>query len=162
MTRLLLAFLLCALPFPAAGQERVEAVVTGVEKGDVLWVTAGGVRERVNLIGIWCPDPTPDREKGDFNRTASRKGDRALAYVRALLAMNPSVVLEFDQRKYDKKGRLEAYLYLPDGRMLNELLLKEGLARTQVSPPNVRYQKRLEKVYQKAIKDQKKKIEDTK
>ena len=42
-----------------------------------------------------------------------------------------TVSLETDptQDEYDKYGRLLAYLYLPDGTLVNYLLLEEGYAR---------------------------------
>ncbi|MFN3265126.1 MAG: thermonuclease family protein, partial [Aquificaceae bacterium] len=39
-------------------------------------------------------------------------------------------------------GRLLAYVWLSDGRMLNEVLVKEGYAMVYTIPPNVKYQER--------------------
>ena len=40
---------------------------------------------------------------------------------------------------YDKYNRLLAYVYLPDGRMLNALLVEKGYAEPARYEPNVRY-----------------------
>jgi hypothetical protein len=52
------------------------------------------------------------------------------------------VDLELDVQKIDPYGRLLAYVYLPEGRMFNEVLLEEGYAQVATFPPNVRYQER--------------------
>lgn len=45
-------------------------------------------------------------------------------------------------KKTDKYGRLLAYVWLSDGRMLNEVLIREGYAQVYTIPPNVKYQER--------------------
>jgi len=39
----------------------------------------------------------------------------------------------------DKYGRLLAYVYLGDGRLLNELIVKSGFAYVLTIPPNVKH-----------------------
>ena len=39
----------------------------------------------------------------------------------------------------DRYGRLLAYVWLPDGRMLNVEIMLEGYAQVLTVPPNVRY-----------------------
>ncbi len=58
--------------------------------------------------------------------------------------------LELDVRKIDPYGRLLAYVYLPDRRMLNEVLLEEGYAQVATFPPNVKYQERFLRVQREA------------
>nr|WP_237684532.1 thermonuclease family protein [Pelovirga terrestris] len=41
---------------------------------------------------------------------------------------NQIVRLEFDRERTDQYERTLAYVYLPDGRLLNQLLVEEGLA----------------------------------
>ena len=52
------------------------------------------------------------------------------------------VRLELDLQKIDPYGRLLAYVYLPDGEMFNETLLRQGYAQVATFPPNVKYQER--------------------
>ena len=47
--------------------------------------------------------------------------------------------LELDLQKIDPYGRLLAYVYLPDGEMFNETLLRQGYAQVATFPPNVKY-----------------------
>lgn len=49
------------------------------------------------------------------------------------------VRLVLDVQKVDPYGRLLAYVYLPDGQMFNEVLLKEGYVQVATFPPDVRY-----------------------
>jgi len=63
------------------------------------------------------------------------------------------VRLEFDVQQKDRYGRLLAYVYLPDGRMLNEVLLEEGYAALLTVPPNVKYAERLRKAQKRAVEE---------
>jgi micrococcal nuclease len=47
--------------------------------------------------------------------------------------------LDLDVQKIDPYGRLLAYVYLPDGQMFNETLLRQGYAQVATFPPNVKY-----------------------
>jgi micrococcal nuclease len=64
-----------------------------------------------------------------------------------------TVKMEFDVQRRDKYGRLLAYLYLSDGRMLNEEIVKAGYANLMTIPPNVKYQERFLKAYREARKN---------
>lgn len=102
-------------------------------------------RERVRFIGIDTPESRLNnklrrdatRTKRDYN-TIIAMGKRASAFTKSLVE-GKKVRLEFDVEKRDKYGRLLAYVYLPDGRMLNAELLKEGYAQVYTFPPNVKY-----------------------
>jgi len=48
------------------------------------------------------------------------------------------VELEFDVQRWDRYGRLLAYVYVDDV-MMNEKLVQEGFARVSTYPPNVKY-----------------------
>jgi len=43
-----------------------------------------------------------------------------------------------------------AYVYLSDGEMLNEEIVKAGYAKLMPHPPNVKYQQRISKAYREA------------
>ena len=55
--------------------------------------------------------------------------------------------MEFDVQKRDKYGRLLAYVYLSDGKMVNEEIVKAGYANFMTYPPNVKYQEKFLKAY---------------
>jgi micrococcal nuclease len=49
------------------------------------------------------------------------------------------VALEFDVERIDPYNRLLAYVYLPDGTMFNEALVRAGYAQVATFPPNVKH-----------------------
>jgi micrococcal nuclease len=87
---------------------------------------------RVRLIGM----DTPEVYFG-----TQPYGPEASAFAKRELD-GERVGLELDVQKIDPYGRLLAYVYLPDGRMFNERLLREGYAQVATFPPNVKYQER--------------------
>jgi micrococcal nuclease len=103
--------------------------VTRIVDGDSLECD-GGVRVRLLLIDA------PELSQRPFG-TAAR---------RALVSLAPRgtvLRVEQDVRRLDRYGRTLAYLYLADGRMVNEELLRRGVAVVSVHPPNVRHVDRL-------------------
>lgn len=117
------------LPAPAkvkSGYLRVTRVVDG----DTIVV---GDKERVRLIGIDTDEVPPDRI--DPNSA----GWRAALFVHETLKADPQVKLQFDKERKDKDERTLAYVMLTDGRMLNEVIVKEGWAKTLKIEPNTKY-----------------------
>ena len=49
------------------------------------------------------------------------------------------IYLEFDRQRYDADGNWLAYVFLPNGRMLNGELIRLGLARPAPDDRNLRY-----------------------
>ena len=66
-----------------------------------------------------------------------------------------TVKMEFDVEKRDKYSRLLGYVYLSDGKMLNEEIVKAGYANLMTIPPNVKYQDRFLKAYREARENRK-------
>ncbi len=108
-----------------------------------------GEKVRVRLIGI----DTPEKRKNKKLMRDSRRlgippeeiiemGKIASQFTKKLIPPGTVVYLETDVQIHDRYGRLLAYVWLPDGRMLNEVLLREGYATIYTFPPNVRYVER--------------------
>jgi len=102
---------------------------------------------KVRLIGVDAPESTNNpKTKSDAHElnlnTADiiEMGSQSKAFVSQLLSLSDSVKTEFDVQKKDRYGRLLLYMYLCDGRMLNEVLVSEGYAQVMTIPPNVKYQ----------------------
>ncbi len=122
---LLVALLLLALAAPpafSAGAFRVDFVCDG----DTVILESG---ETVRYIGIDAPEMGDEEVPPEFLARESRD------FNRSLVAGRP-IRLEFDQERRDRYGRLLAYLYPEDGGMVNLLLVRRGLARVLVTPPN--------------------------
>ena len=56
-----------------------------------------------------------------------------------LLSHSRRLCLERDVSELDRFGRLLRYAWLPDGRLVNEVLVAEGLAVVDTFPPDVKY-----------------------
>lgn len=112
---------------PAAG-ERIGAAVTRVADGDTIGVSIDGRDQEVRLIGIDTPETVdPDEPVQCF-------GPQASAFTHGLLE-GRRVELELGVERRDIYGRLLAYVYL-DGRLVNAMLARRGLARALTIAPN--------------------------
>jgi micrococcal nuclease len=111
--------------------EPAGTTVTRVVDGDTLDVASG---ERVRLIGIDTPEVYGEVECYGPEATQRAIDLASLQHVR--LETDPS------QDRYDRYGRLLAYVWLDDGRMLNEILVAEGLAREYLFREPYRYRDR--------------------
>jgi micrococcal nuclease len=75
---------------------------------------------------------------------------RATGYVKSVVRAGGNITIELEVQERDKYGRLLGYLWLQDGRMLNEEIVRAGYASLMTYPSNVKYQKRFEKAYREA------------
>lgn len=89
--------------------------------GDTIAVDMNGKTEKVRFIGV----DTPETHKP--NTPVQCYGPAAAAYTKNLIGTNKvrlgSDSLSTDRDRYD---RLLRYVYLPDGRLVNEELIKNG------------------------------------
>lgn len=114
----------------AAPPPAVDARVEWVYDGDTLKVAGVG---KVRLIGIDTPERETSPRDQNFTKLGARKrqlrpiGRSALQFNIAQVK-GKNVRLTFDQEKKDRHDRTLAYVYLPDGRLLNRLLLEQGYA----------------------------------
>jgi micrococcal nuclease len=77
-------------------------------------------------------------------------GKEAARYVRTIAREGDRLTIEFDVQKRDKYRRLLGYVYLENGRMLNEEIIKAGCASPVTIPSNVKYKDRFLKLYSEA------------
>jgi len=121
-------------------QQEVSPIVVD---GDTLELAS---RERVRLIGIDTPEMhmsdklyrQAQSSKSDI-QTIMRLGEEAYKFTRNLVE-GKRVRLEFDVERYDKYGRLLAYVYLNnDGTFVNAKIIQQGYASLLTIPPNVKY-----------------------
>lgn len=100
-----------------------KAVCTQVVDGDTIYLDNG---EKVRFVGVNTP------ERGVEGYIASKN------FVQKL-CLNKEVGLDIDDSKHsDKYGRTLAVVIV-DGKNLNEMLLKEGLAEIMYMPPSEFY-----------------------
>ncbi len=125
--------------------------VVRVVDGDTFHCTlSSGEEVKVRLVGIDTPESTDNpKARRDAERSGqslehiTRMGKLSAEFTKRMLPTGETVYLEFDVQKTDKYGRLLAYVWLSDGRMLNEVIVREGYAMVYTIPPNVKYQERL-------------------
>lgn len=108
-------------------------VVQTVVDGDTIILADG---RKVRYLGIDTPEMGRDHRPPQFLAQAAKQ-------FNARLVQNQELRLEFDKEHYDQYGRLLAYLFLPDDRMVNAALVRQGLARVYLFPPNLRYRQLL-------------------
>lgn len=155
----LICFLfLSAFPGNIFARRTVPVRLLRVVDGDTLVVRLDGRAHKVRLIGIDCfecfdnPKCRRDARRWDMTVQAMiRLGRRTRTLARKWYPKGISLRLEFDRSRRDRYGRLLAYVYLDDGRMLNEEMLKQGQAMPMFYAPNVRHRERLERVYRQAV-----------
>lgn len=120
-----------------------------VVDGDTIHVMMDGKEVKIRLIGIDTPEAVSEqRENVPAGEVASR-------YVKSLFEGVKEVGLEFDEEPKDQYGRYLAYVYLPDGDMVNLNLAKSGMVRELFFEPNTRHKK---KIHEAIVKSRKNKI----
>jgi micrococcal nuclease len=116
-------FLLLFLPLIACSegpQSKPEYKCIRVVDGDTIIIRQGTNEPvRVRLIGVDTPESVRPESPVEYF------GKEAAAFTRRM-ARGKEVRLEFDQERYDKYDRLLAYVFLPDGKMLNQEIIRQG------------------------------------
>ncbi len=158
--KLSILFVILSLFLSTITYAQQKSVVTRVIDGDTIQALYGGVEKRIRLIGIDTPGSRVSRKtKKDENmsehdlKTIIEMGEKAKSYVNGLIKRGDSITIEVDVQKWDKYGRLLGYVYLSNGKMLNEEIVKAGYAMIMSIPPNVKYKDRLLEAYQEAEED---------
>jgi micrococcal nuclease len=145
--------LLAADALPAVAIVREPARVIRVISADTLTILYRGKWEEIKLIGPEAPqtminDQAYEQALKDLATPEEivRRGLKATEFVKEFLHYGSQVWIEFDVRKRDRYSRLLGYVYLADGRMLNEIILRRGLADLFLTPPNLRYSRRFQEI----------------
>lgn len=113
-------------PYTIARAARHEGEVRYVPDGDTLSLNVDRSRRvgllKVRLIGIDSPDL--EHEGGHAARELLRK----------LLPMGAHVTYQHDVLREDELGRQLLYVYGPDRRLVNEVMLEQGRATARLDP----------------------------
>jgi micrococcal nuclease len=119
-----------------------EARVAKVVDGDTVILANG---QRVRLLGIDAPDLERNGQSAHF---LAYKAKRVLTD----LAKGKQVRLEYDQLRYDRYGRILAFLFLPNGTNLSRELVRQGLAHVYTVPPNMGFRGELLAAQREALR----------
>jgi len=143
MKYLLTLFLLLTLNSFA---QTSECIVTRIIDGDTFVCVTIDNEEKIRLIGVDAPESRMNRktqsdmEKSGLDYKAIKAlGRQSTEFIKTQIKPTDVIKLELDIQKRDSNGRILAYVYLSNGKMLNELLVKEGFAQVATYPPNVKY-----------------------
>ena len=121
---LAVSFAILALAVPGCRAEAESGTVVEVIDGDTIVVALPEGRRKVRLLGVDTP------ELGREDHKAEAMGQEAAAFTRSL-AHGQVVRLVTDSRadERDVYGRALRYVFLPDGRLLNLLIVAEGFGQ---------------------------------
>ena len=116
--------------------------VKRVVDGDTLQLSDGA---KVRLIGIDTPEYhyskkllRDSRRSAKGIKTIQAMGKEAMEFTKKT-AHGRRVRLEYDVERFDRYGRVLAYVWLDDGGVLNAEIIKAGDANTMTVPPHVRH-----------------------
>ena len=128
---LLLVVVASGASAPAAAQRLpliAECKIQRIVDGDTVECARGRTRIMVRLLGI----DAPERNQGPY-------GKQATQFLETTIPPGSMVLLDRDVRERDRYGRLLAYLWTDSATMVNEDMLRAGLAVVDIQPPNVKY-----------------------
>ena len=165
---LCLSGLICLCGFSAAddsdelihfSKKREEALVVNVTNADMIMLENG---QRLKLIGIEAVGRPPRKyaQRDKNGMIIEEKPDafipleeQAVAYAQSLLE-GKKIKLEYDVEALSSDNYKQAYVFLPDGRLANVALLRQGFVHLKIRPPNVKYADQLRQAYQEAKREQ--------
>ncbi|MBF0485009.1 MAG: thermonuclease family protein [Candidatus Omnitrophica bacterium] len=133
---------------------RVERVISA----DTILINGN---EKVMLIGIKAPNP-PKKEYAQRDShgfivedapTPETPVEVASYRFAADLLEGKTVSLQFDSQRRNEDNVLEAYVFLPDKRMANIEILRNGFADLKIRPPNMLYVDKFRSAYQEARRE---------
>lgn len=125
----------------AYGQSLIKThlTVTKIVDGDGLIVQNmfNQEEEEIRLIGIDAPEIKRSRKLLQDERETHLPGElllelgiQSMQFLSTLVPVGSVVTIRMEKKKcYDKYGRTLAYVFLQDGRCINEVLIKEGFAK---------------------------------
>ncbi len=114
--------------------------------GDTFKIQNGDSTSTIRLLYV----DTPETNHSDSNADPEPYGAEASDFVKQLLQESGEVKLTFDVEPTDRYDRNLAVVELRNGKILNEVLLEEGLAKVLIVEPNVKMENIYKQLEQKA------------
>lgn len=167
LTIIFLAMIVCCILLTKTDTESPEgfqpATIVRVVDGDTIAVDISGDEYKVRLIGIDAPESVASGQYLEMTgKENTQDGELASNFVKELLADTETVYLQKDVSDTDRYGRLLRYVWLevPDddrdideisAKMLNGILVREGLAVPAAYAPDTAHQADFEYLAQTAL-----------
>lgn len=143
LRRLIASALFIAVIFPAITVFAKDYVVRKIIDGDTVQLESG---EIVKYIGVTTPDMNK-KEGPEFYARQAVNLNKKLVFMK-------KVRLEFDTKKKDAAGNMLAYVFVKK-TFVNAELIRNGCARAEVEPPNLKYKDALLDAQKKAMAEDK-------
>ena len=102
--------------------------------------------QKVRFLGINAPEVDHKGKAGEFMAQDAWRFNRGKVE-------GFQVRLEFDSERHDRYGRLLAYVFLRNGKMVNALLVRKGLAHVMFYSKNHKYRDLLLRCQREAMKE---------
>ena len=137
-------------PPTCLNNNRIEATFVKCVDGDTMRLKINGEKKRVRLLAIDTPESvTPDKPVEAYGKEASN-------YTCNLVKNANKIEIEYDinSDKEDKFGRVLAYVYVDD-KMIQEELLKNGLAKVAYLYSNYQYTEQFKELEKEAKENKK-------
>ncbi|NNL42374.1 MAG: hypothetical protein HKO79_07745 [Desulfobacterales bacterium] len=116
-------------------------MVKSINDGDTIILNDN---RSIRYIGINAPEINHGEKEAEPYGYKAKQFNKSKVFKK-------KVRLEFDQERLDQYGRLLAYVFLPDGRFINEKILEQGYGFYLFRKPNIRYDSLLLNAQRKAM-----------
>jgi endonuclease YncB( thermonuclease family) len=103
---------------------KTEVEVTNILEGNVVEVLGGSNSDKLVLLGFDALEPA--------------FVDEATQWLSGQLT-GAKIRVELDTKQRNSKGYLLAYVYMPDGSLLNAQVFAKGYAKLKMAAPNIRW-----------------------
>ncbi len=114
-----------------------------VYDGDTVLLDNG---EYVRYLGINAPEMARKDKAAEFMARPAKEFNRKLVW-------RIRVRLEYGREKIDRYARLPAFVFLEDGKMVNALMVRKGLAHVMIKKRDLKYRDNLLGLQRKAMKE---------
>ena len=143
LRKILVSALFILFLFPVIDVSAKDYVVRKIINGNTVQLESG---EIIKYIGADVPDMNKKEGPEFYAR-------QAVNYNKKLVFMK-KVRLEFDAKRKDENGNMLAYVFV-NKNFVNAELIRNGCARAEVTPPNLKYKGVLLDAQKKAMADDK-------
>lgn len=143
----------------SCGYNLQEVTLVRVVDGDTIVVNIEGEETKVRLIGINTPESVASQDYLDrTGKENTAEGKQASEWVKDLLKDYPTLYLQKDTSETDRYGRTLRYVWLEvptdcdnikeiQSKMLNGILLENGLAEVTIYKPDTKYADVFQAIY---------------
>lgn len=165
--KILIAILLTVLSFASAYSQECYKLLYIID-GDTIKILYHGKKTSVRLLGIDTPESRRNkrayyqaRKNHQDVETIIHLGKEAKRHLKDLLSGYNKICLVYDQNNAytghrDRYHRILAYVYTPDEKFINKLMLEDGYAYLLTRYPlESKYEKILRKAFRKAVENNK-------